>query len=66
MTGRLAHIVRHPIKSHGREEMGRVTLTAGACLPYDRHWAVAHDAAKLTGAWVGQGADPDGDDLCAG
>jgi uncharacterized protein len=52
MTGRLAHIVRHPIKSHGREEMGRVTLTAGACLPYDRHWAVAHDAAKLTGGWV--------------
>lgn len=52
MTGKLAHIVRHPIKGHGREEMGRVDLTAGACLPFDRHWAVAHEAAKLTGGWV--------------
>ena len=49
---RLAHIVRHPIKSHGREELASVTLTPGACLPFDRHWAVAHDAAKLTGGWV--------------
>ena len=48
----LAHIVRHPIKGHGREDMGRVDLTAGACLPFDRHWAVAHEAAKLTGGWV--------------
>jgi uncharacterized protein len=49
---RLAHIVRHPIKSHGREELASVTLAPGACLPFDRHWAVAHDAAKLTGGWV--------------
>ena len=48
----LAHIVRHPIKSHGREELASVVLTAGACLPFDRHWAVAHDAAQLTGGWV--------------
>lgn len=52
MTGTLAHIIRHPIKGHGREELGEVALTAGACLPFDRHWAVAHDAAKLTGGWV--------------
>ncbi len=52
MTARLTHIVRHPIKGHGREELAHVVLTAGACLPYDRHWAVAHDAAKLTGGWV--------------
>jgi hypothetical protein len=52
MTGSLTHILRHPIKGHGREEMARTMLTAGACLPYDRHWAVAHDAAKLTGGWV--------------
>jgi uncharacterized protein len=49
---RLAHIVRHPIKSHGREELASVVLTDGQCLPFDRHWAVAHDAAKLTGGWV--------------
>lgn len=49
---RLAHIVRHPIKSHGREELAMVALAPGKCLPFDRHWAVAHDAAKLTGGWV--------------
>jgi uncharacterized protein len=48
----LAHIVRHPIKSHGREELASVALTAGECLPFDRHWAVPHDAAQLTGGWV--------------
>lgn len=52
MNGTLAHILRHPIKGHGREEMGQVNLTAGACLPFDRHWAVAHKAAQLTGGWV--------------
>jgi uncharacterized protein len=52
VTGVLAHILRHPIKGHGREELGQVVLTAGACLPFDRHWAVAHEAAKLTGGWV--------------
>lgn len=52
MTQTLAHIIRHPIKGHGREEMGHVALTAGSCLPFDRHWAVAHEAAKLTGGWV--------------
>jgi uncharacterized protein YcbX len=52
MTARLAHICRHPIKGHGREELASVLLSAGACLPLDRHWAVAHEAAKLTGGWV--------------
>jgi uncharacterized protein len=48
----IAHIMRYPIKSHGREALPETFLTAGACLPFDRHWAVAHDAAKLTGGWV--------------
>ena len=52
MTARLAHICRHPIKGHGRETLASVLLSAGACLPFDRHWAVAHEAAKLTGDWV--------------
>jgi uncharacterized protein YcbX len=51
MIGTLAHICRHPIKGHGREALAAVTLTAGACLPWDRHWAVAHEAAKLTEGW---------------
>ena len=53
MTATLAHICRHPIKSHGRELLASVLLSEGACLPFDRHWAVAHDAALLEdGAWA--------------
>jgi uncharacterized protein len=51
MTGTLAHIARHPIKSHGREDLASVQLTAGQGLPFDRHWAVAHEAAKLVVGW---------------
>ncbi|SEN27062.1 hypothetical protein SAMN05216227_101040 [Pseudorhodobacter antarcticus] len=51
MTGRLAQICRHPIKAHGREDLASVLLLAGACLPGDRRWAVAHEAAKLTPGW---------------
>ncbi|MDA5093301.1 MOSC domain-containing protein [Aliiroseovarius sp. KMU-50] len=52
--GQIAQIWRHPIKSHGREALAKVDLTAGQCLPYDRHWAVAHEAAKLPsdGGWA--------------
>lgn len=49
--GRLDHICRHPIKGHGRETLASVRLSAGECLPWDRHWAVAHDAARLTEGW---------------
>ncbi|MEH6740081.1 MAG: MOSC N-terminal beta barrel domain-containing protein [Sulfitobacter sp.] len=41
---------RHPIKSHGREALTRVTLNEGQSMPYDRLWAVAHDAAKADGS----------------
>lgn len=51
MTARLAHIFRHPIKGHGREPIASVGLLAGQCLPWDRHWAVAHDAASLSPGW---------------
>lgn len=51
-AGRLVQINRHPIKGHGREELERTTLVAGQCLPWDRHWAVAHEKSKLTGGWV--------------
>ena len=44
---RLAGIVRHPIKSIGYEVLPRVSLTEGRALPFDRHWAVAHEAAKF-------------------
>ncbi len=51
MTAALANIVRHPIKSHGREDLQSVMLQGGQGLPFDRHWAVAHDAAKLVDGW---------------
>ena len=44
---------RHPIKSHGREALERVTLTPGRAMPYDRLWAIAHDAARAElGEWA--------------
>ncbi len=49
MTAVLAHIWRHPIKSHGREALQNVTLEAGKTMPWDRRWAVAHEAAKADG-----------------
>lgn len=50
MTGRLARIDRHPIKSHGRETLAAIDVTAGRMLPWDRHWAVLHEAARVDGA----------------
>lgn len=47
----LSSIWRHPIKAHGREELASVLLSADACLPFDRHWAVAHEAARLVDGW---------------
>jgi uncharacterized protein len=52
--GRVAHLVRHPVKSGGYESLDRVTLAPDAAFPFDRVWAVAHAAARLTEplAWV--------------
>lgn len=47
MTASLAHILRHPIKGHGREELARVRLAPGEALPWDRTWAVAHQASHF-------------------
>ncbi|MDP2081746.1 MAG: MOSC domain-containing protein [Pseudotabrizicola sp.] len=45
---RLAQICRHPIKSIGFEELASAPLTQGRALPFDREWAVLHNAAKVT------------------
>ncbi len=47
-AGRIAHLVRHPIKSAGFEEVSEATLAPGAAFPFDRVWAVAHAAARLS------------------
>ena len=44
---RVTHIWRHPIKGHGVEGIGAVMLAAGATMPWDRVWAIAHEAAKV-------------------
>ena len=41
-----AHLWRHPIKGHGVEAVDAVTLAAGATMPWDRVWAIAHEAAQ--------------------
>ena len=51
MTIRLAHICRHPIKAYGREMLASVRLSAGKGLPFDREWAIAHEAARLVPGW---------------
>lgn len=43
----VAALWRHPIKSHGREALERVTLTQGQTMPWDRVWAVTHEATKF-------------------
>lgn len=35
---------RHPIKSHGREQINAASLQTGEAFPWDRYWAVTHDA----------------------
>lgn len=46
-------IFRHPLKSHGREALKAVILTANKTMPWDRCWAVAHDASTADGSeWV--------------
>jgi uncharacterized protein YcbX len=44
---RVTDLWRHPIKSHGTERLESTTVVKGHGLPWDRRWAVAHDAAKL-------------------
>jgi uncharacterized protein len=55
VPARVAHLWRHPIKGHGVEAVARTTLEAGATMPWDRVWAIAHEAAKVApgqGPWA--------------
>lgn len=45
----VSQVWRYPIKSHGREELSSVAVTAGETLPWDRTWAVAHEASDADG-----------------
>nr|WP_216366812.1 MOSC domain-containing protein [Halovulum dunhuangense] len=42
---------RHPIKGVGVEEVTETAVSAGRTLPWDRAYAVAHEAARLSDGW---------------
>ena len=51
----VSELYRHPIKSHGREELSSVMLEAGRTMPGDRVWAVANHMTKVdrdSRAWM--------------
>lgn len=52
----LAHIVRHPVKSAGYQELDRAALTEGRPMPFDRRWAIATESARFDGAPQGWAA----------
>lgn len=53
MTGRLTQIWRHPIKGHGAETLTSTPVVAGKTMPWDRVWAVTHEATKVaSGEWA--------------
>lgn len=53
MSARVTEIWRHPIKSHGREALDHVKLSAGQTMPWDRVWAVVHERSAVDGkTWV--------------
>lgn len=53
ITPFLAQIWRHPIKAHGAERLDTVSLIEGETMPWDRTWAVPHEAAQTDGgSWV--------------
>jgi uncharacterized protein len=55
VAARVAHLWRHPIKGHGVEGVARTTFEPGATMPWDRVWAIAHEAAKVvpaSGGWA--------------
>jgi uncharacterized protein YcbX len=45
---RVSHLFRHPIKGHGVEAVRETRLAPRETMPWDRVWAIAHDAARVT------------------
>lgn len=55
MTATVSQLWRHPIKGHGVEAVALATFTAGRTMPWDRVWAIAHEAARIApgaSAWA--------------
>jgi uncharacterized protein YcbX len=47
MLATVGNLWRHPIKGHGVEAVPATVLAAGATMPWDRVWAIAHEAARV-------------------
>ncbi|MEM8570758.1 MAG: MOSC domain-containing protein [Pseudomonadota bacterium] len=51
---RVSSLWRHPIKAHGAEPLTASAFVIGETMPWDRVWAIAHEASK-----VAESADTD-------
>src|ERR1700758_1851371 len=47
MAGTIDAIYRYPVKGLSAEEMDRVVLTPGECLPHDRRFAIALGSTRF-------------------
>ena len=41
----VTQLYRHPLKSHGREELDHTAPSTGQSMPWNQTWAVAHGAS---------------------
>ena len=53
MSGKVTELIRHPIKSIGRELLDEATLEVDGTLPWDRTWAIVHEASHIHAATRG-------------
>ena len=56
MSGKVAFLYRHPVKSLGEERLETVALSPGRHMPWDRVWAVLHGGGRFNAEcpqWVG-------------
>jgi uncharacterized protein YcbX len=47
VRARVKQLWRHPIKGHGVEAVATSDFVAGGTMPWDRVWAIGHEAAKV-------------------
>lgn len=47
MSFSVDHIVRYPVKGLPGQTLESVHVEAGKCLPFDRHWALAHSSSAV-------------------
>jgi len=53
VEARVTSLWRHPIKAHGAERISASAFEAGQTMPWDRVWAIVHDASKVGNGVIG-------------